>query len=206
MAMRTMSKTWAAALLALALVVGTAGRADADPGTLTITGTAGGTLDGSPFSATSFTAVATFLWSADLDPAAAPVASYPAVSMSFDLSGLGTYTSAPGAELFTVLFKPGYNGFDGGFQLQDASTGVFGEFFNSETWIAATQSFLLSDAADPFGTTPFTVPLPGGGSLILGDIDLGSTALIYAPEPGTLGLLGFGLAATVMLRRRRKIV
>ncbi len=192
-----MSKTWAVALLALVLVAATAERAHADPGTLTVSGTTNGT---------PFTAVASFSWSADLDPPAAPVAAYPAISMSFDITGQGIYTSAPGAELFAILFKPGFDGYaGGGFEFQDASTGVFGEFFASQTWSAATQTFLLSNPLDPFSTTPFTVPLPGNGSLILNDISLGSTAVVFAPEPGTLGLLSFGLAATSLLQRRRRV-
>jgi hypothetical protein len=204
--MQAMSKTWAAALLALALVGGAAGQAEADPGTLTFTGSADGTIDGAPFSSTPFTAVATFHWSEDLDPPSAPVASYPPISVSFDITGQGTYTSAPGAELFAVLFAPGFIGYaGGGFELQDAATGVFGEFFDSQTWSAQSQTFLLSSPEAPFSTLPFTMPLPAGGSLVIHDIELGSTASVFAPEPGTLGLLGFGLAATGLLQRRRKV-
>jgi hypothetical protein len=202
-----MSKTWAAAPLALALLAGGAGRASADPGTLTITGTTiGGTIDGTPFSSPSFTAVATFLWSSDLDSPLAPIASYPPLSISFTIAGQGTYTSAPGAELFAVLFNPGFDGFaGGGFELQDAGSGVFGEFFDSQTWLAATQTVLYSSPESPFSTLPFTMPLSASGSLVINSIDLGPTASVFAPEPGTLGLLGFGAAALRLLRRRRKV-
>ncbi|MGA3399176.1 MAG: PEP-CTERM sorting domain-containing protein [Acetobacteraceae bacterium] len=200
MATQTIGKAWAIALLAL-LVGGTAERAAA-AGMLTMTGTADGTLDGAPFSGQGFTVVATFSWSADLLSPSLPVASYPA-SLSVTIGSL-TYDSAPGAAFFVVLYQPIAFGGSYGIELQTASVNNIEEAFGTETWMPVTQTFVLCDLASSSSDPPFTVPLGGTDSLVLSNFDsLGSTASIFAPEPGTLGLFGLGLAATGLLRRRR---
>jgi hypothetical protein len=205
----TMGSAWAIALLGLVLAGGTAERAHADPGTLTIGGTMDGTVDGSAFTAAPFTAVATFLWSEDMIPAAVPVASFP-TSLSFDIGGEGTFTTAPGAEIFAVLYQPpvfGTYGVELQYSPDPSTSSAVSAFFATETWDALTQTFTLSDLTDTANNAPFSLPLADGGTLQIDNFDsVNPTATVFASEPGSLGLVGLGLTATGLFRRRRSAV
>ena len=144
----------AAALTALALCCGTAASAVAGPGTLTITGTMTGSVDGNAFTGASFTAVTTFHWNSDLIPRDQPIAVYPStvtVTLAGDPSFAGTYASVPGTEIFTVLKQPAYTG-NGtyGFEIQDdVSGGIVGGYFNSQTLQPLTDTLLWSGLTGP---------------------------------------------------------
>jgi len=200
-----MGRVWGVALLALALAGGTAERAEANPATVTITGTADGSVNGTPFTSAPFTAVASFYWSADVLSSFDPVASYPA-SLSFTIGGAGPYTSVPGTEIFAVLYQPASFGGNYAIEIQTASSNVL-EAFGATSWDSTTQTVQLASLSFASSAPPFSVPLTGGGSLQINTFDsLGSTASILAPEPGSMSLFGLGLATTALLRRRRRAV
>lgn len=190
-----------AALAVLALCCGVAPPAMA-AGTLTITGTMTGSVDGNPFSGASFTAVTTLFWNNDLVPSGQPLAVFPSpltVTLTGDPSFAGTYTSLPGAEIFTVLKQPAYTG-NGtyGFEIQDDvdSLATVGAYFSSQTFQPLTQTLLWSGLTDPFQTDPFDVPLVGGGMLNVASFDSqGDTASIAVPEPNTFAVFGFAAVA-----------
>jgi len=207
MGVRAMSRGWVAGLSGLVLVGGSAGLANADPGRLTMTGNAVGTLTLPPASATaisgSFTLVATFDWSSDLLPPGIPVSSYPA-TLSFTIGGNGPYVSVPAAA-DAVWYQDGSLLGSDAVEIDTHVSNIL-EAFSTETWDATTQSFILSGLVLASSAPPFNIQLAGGGSLEIDSFsDLGPTASIYAPEPGTLGLLGFSVAAIRLLQRRRKV-
>lgn len=194
-------------LSALVLVGGSVGLANADSGTLTMTGNAAGTLTLPSASPTpvsgSFTLVAAFKWSSDMLGPGDPVGSYPS-TLSFIIGGYGPYVSVPVAA-DTVLYRDHI--LDGTDAIEiDTFPYNIQEEFSTESWDATTQTFTLSGLVSTSTDPPFNIQLAGGGSLEIDSFsDLGSTALVFAPEPGTLGLLGFSLAAIPLLRRRRKL-
>ncbi|HEY1930844.1 MAG TPA: PEP-CTERM sorting domain-containing protein [Acetobacteraceae bacterium] len=197
----------AVALSALALLGGTSAHAYA--GSVTFGGTISGSVDGNSFSDASFTAVATFRWDSNLVPGPAPIASYPSIgtfTLTGDPSYAGTYTSAAGAELFSVLLQPAYTG-NGtyGFELQDDADGTVGAFYTSQTYVPLATELLWSGLTNPFQSGSFDVPLVGGGDLTISSFGtLGPDLSIGVPEPGTLILLGFGAAITGLGHSRRR--
>jgi hypothetical protein len=203
-----MGKTWAVAPLVLVLMAAIAERAHADPGSVTMTGDASGTItlpsaSPIPFSTASFTVVATFDWSSDTLPAYVPLGSYPS-TLSFMIGGDGPYVSVPAAA-DTVLYSN--NSFNGNDAVEiDALPNNILEAFSTDTWQPTADTFTLSGVTFTSTDPPFNIQLAGGGTLEIDSFsDLGPTAVIFAPEPGTLGLFGLSLAATRVLRRRRRV-
>jgi hypothetical protein len=206
--MRIIGQACAATLLALPLVGGLAGRALAVPDTLTITGTMDGSVDSTPFSVTSFTAVASFDPSAVLGGGG--YSAYPAI-YTFDISGVGTFTTVATTGVNAVVIQPpqvlGYGTY--GVEIQDQSNAATA-FYN------AVSSFLVLPGdwetlfSSPSLSTPFeqsaalVLPLVGGETLTADFDSFGATAALVIPEPGSLVLLGLGLAVTTPLRRSRR--
>jgi hypothetical protein len=207
MRMRTIGKACAATLLAL-LVGGAASRALADPDTLTITGTMDGSIGSTPFSVTSFTAVASFDPSAVLGGGG--YSAYPAI-YTFDISGVGSFTTVATTGVNAVVIQPpqvlGFGTY--GVEIQDQANAATA-FYN------AVSTFLIPPGdsetlfSSPPLTTPFeqsaalVLPLVGDGTLTADFDSFGATATLLIPEPGTLALLGLGLAITAPLRRSRR--
>lgn len=194
------SRIGAAALSAIAVLGAPAGYALA--GTLTFTGTMTGTVNGNPFTGATFSAVTSFNWDDDVGNMTTP--SYPStlsVTLSGDPSYAGTYTSAPGTEIFTVLIAPAVAH---GFEIQDDGDGTVGAFFASVT-NEPNDTVLWSGLSDPFQSGEFDVPLTDAGTLVVtGFPTLGDSISIFVPEPGTFALLGFAALATGLGSRRRR--
>jgi hypothetical protein len=172
------------------------------------------TLDGTALgSDTNFSFHATF------DPAAGTivrggVATF-AASLSIDIAGHGTYTSAPGA-IWVVLSDPSFPGLLGNYGV-GLSTSTAGFFFGGD-FASASPSFTVETVAPTVFSAyvgyathlPLTIDLTAGGSLVINDhgtraatASLGSAAV---PEPGTLIVsteAALLLGAALWLARRR---
>jgi hypothetical protein len=200
----------AAALGLFALVPGTA---SAGMLTLNYSGTfsADTTLGGTPLGAdTPFTFAATFDSTADQDPTVGH-GLYPA-SVIFDITGFGTFASAPGAGEQVELGDPRIAG--GGAQylvgLAQFNGVQFRVGFNTATppFDADSPSpSVLSDFVNNFGVVfGGTIPLAGGaGDLFIPDngiTSFGSTATISSaavPEPSSLVMLSLGALSAIGL-------
>lgn len=190
-------------------------RATADLLILNYSGTfsADTTLGGTPLGAeTPFTFAATFDSATDESPTEGQ-GLFPAVSVTFDITGFGTFASAPGADLQVELWDPSGTGtYIAGLA---RSNGVqFRAFFSTANppFDADDPSpSLLSDFTNSvnFG---LTTPLAGtAGDLVAGITSFGQTATITAsavPEPSSFTLLGIAALGSVGLaaaRRRRRV-
>ena len=206
--MRTIGKACAATLLALLLVDGAANRAIAGPDTLTITGTMDGSIDSTSFSVTTFTAVASFDPSAVLGGGG--YSAYPAI-YTFDISGVGTFTTVATPGVNAVIIQPpqvlGYGTY--GVEIQDQTNAATAFYNAASTFLIPPGDWEMLFSSPPL-TTPFeqsaalVLPLVGGGTLTADFDSFGVTAALVIPEPGTLALLGLGLAVTAPLRRSRR--
>lgn len=194
----------AGALLAVALIAGPPQRAEADPGTVTLSGYLTGSAGLTQFTNQQFTAVASFHWY-DFVQSNAMDTVYPS-SLTFTIGG-NSYTSVPDDAIDTIIWNAGQSPIGNyGIELDATSltdaTGNIVGFFESGAYQPATQTVLLSDPLVQGGV--LSMLLTDGDTLTIDSIDsFDPTASIFVPEPAALGLLGFGLVATVGLRRRR---
>lgn len=199
MVTRVRGTSWAVALLALALIGGTSQRADAGPGTLTITGTMDVTQGVATTDNVAFSEVASFPQSDNLAGGGYTV--YLATA-SFTVTGFGTSTPIPGAYAITIP----YNVMDAyGAEIQGPPT--ISAFFNSVATFLVPPGDEETEYSDPLspGTfAPFELSLVGGGTIEVDSIDSFTGATLLVPEPATLTLFGAGLMAMAPLRRRRQ--
>ncbi len=183
------------------------GRADASSLTLSFSGeftsttTVGGTALGAN---TPFTYTAVFDSTTGI-PIGTGVEEFLTVA-TFNISGVGTFTSAAGDDLYVGLADPTSNtAHDYEAVLTNlAATADFGAAYKT-----ATPSFTapdpvpttFSDFVASGGRLPFTIALAGGaGDLVVAGLVNGaptptaSIALSSVPEPATLTLSGIGMA------------
>jgi hypothetical protein len=208
MRVRIMGKACAAPLLALLLAGGVTGRAYAGPETLTLSGTMHGSVNSSSFAITTFTAIASFDPSALLDGGG--YSAYPAI-YTFDISGVGSFTTVAIAGVNAVLIQPpqvlGFGTY--GVEIQDQANAATAFYNAASTFLVPPGDWETLFSAPP-QTTPFeqsaalVLPLVGGGTLTADFDSFGPSASLVIPEPGTLALLGLGLVVTAPLCRTRR--
>jgi hypothetical protein len=185
-------------IASLALMFATAASDRAEAGSLTenFSGAFGPTttLDG-----TALGSDTNFSFQAAFDPTAGTivrggVATF-AASLSIDIAGHGTYTSAPGA-IWVVLSDPSFPGLLGHYGV-GLSTSTAGFFFGA-AFASASHSFTVETVAPTVFSSeigyvfnlPLTIELTNGGSLVINDD--GTTAATASltgaavPEPATL--------------------
>jgi hypothetical protein len=208
MRMQTMGKACSAAFLALLLVGGAASRAHAGWGTLTVNGTMDGSIDSTSFSTATFTAVASFDPSAVLGGSG--YSAYPAI-YTFDIGGVGTFTTVASAGVNAVVIQPpqvlGFGTY--GVEIQD-QTNAATAFYNAASTFLIPPGDWETLFSSPPQATPFeqsaalVLPLVGGGTLTADFDSFGATASLVIPEPCSVALLGLGIAVSAPLRRSRR--
>jgi PEP-CTERM motif len=182
------------------------GRVDASSLTLSFSGeftsttTVGGTALGA---VTPFTYTAVFDSTTGI-PIGTGVDAFLTVA-TFNISGVGTFTSAAGDDLYVGLADPTSNtAHDYEAVLTNlAATADFGAAYKTATpafTAAAPVPTTFSDFVAAGGKFPFTIALAGGaGDLVVTGLATGgptpgaSIALSSVPEPATLTLSGIGL-------------
>jgi hypothetical protein len=200
----------------LGLLTLASGRVDAETLTLNLSGEFGptSTLNGTVLgNGTAFTVTATFD-STTGTSIGTGADIFPTAVATINISGVGTFQSAAGDDLFVGIEDPTSNtGKDYGVVLTNqAVTQDFGSAFHT-----ATPSIT---AADPMPTTfsglvasggflKLSIALQGGGELVVNDVvstvGAASITLLSVPEPASLTLSGMGLAlAGAFVRRRTK--
>jgi hypothetical protein len=150
-----------------------------------------------------FTAVVNFFSSAR--EGGGGYSAYPA-TVTFSIAGLGISAPVPG--VYAVTIGPPINPGFGTYGVELQGPGTLTEFFNSAATIvippgAVETLYTAETSFEQSGS--YLLSLVGGGTLAVDRFDtLGPDVSLVVPEPGSLLLLGFGLAATAPLRRPRR--
>jgi hypothetical protein len=113
------------------------------------------------------------------------------------------YTFVGDADLSGTVGASDYLLIDNGFNSGGTKTGWRNGDFNYDGVINGDDYTLIDNAFNTQGSLSFASTSAGPAEMIAGDADqIAAASSVAVPEPGTVGILGFG--AVGLLRRRRR--
>jgi hypothetical protein len=140
---------------------------------------------------------------------------FAATSVTFDVTGVGTFVAAPGADIYAVFadtVSPTPYPYEAGLVNSSGLYGFIGDYkTSSQAFSAATPTATMFGDYQASASGSYLVSLANGaGQFSLGDITSApiTTAIVGSPvpEPTAMVLMGIGAAGLGMalLRRRRR--